>query len=287
VKRLLIVLCLLAASAASAAPLSEAEFTREFVARASAQLKDRKFDIVGPLQVHTQKADGEGEMTINLDNAYARYKSDPAALDRVVADHISVTRAPPEAADAASDASIMAVLKPTDYLVAVGQQLAGGGSGNDLIFKRLNDDLVMVYVFDTENSMRLVMKKDLEKRKMNADTLHALAVKNLAAFFDTRVQIERFDNTGDARLYGVALDQNYEASTLLLEKYWNKQTFDVRGDIVVFVPARDTVLVTGSQDKEGLRIAARVAEKAYQELAYTISPLGYVYRAGKWQRFKP
>jgi uncharacterized protein YtpQ (UPF0354 family) len=281
------VLFLLAASVANAAPLSEDEFTREFVARASAELKDRKFDILGPLQVHTQNVDGSGEMTINLDNAYTRYTSDPATLDRVIANHISSTREAPPEADAASDSSIMAVVKPIDYLLAVKKQLTGGGPGNDLVFERLNEDLVVVFVFDTENSMRLVMKKDLEQRKMSTATLHALAVKNLAAFFATRVRIERLKNTGDARLYGVGLDENYEASALLLEKYWTRETFDVRGDIVVFVPARDSVLVTGSQDKEGLRLAARVAEKAYQEMAYSISPLGYVRRDGKWKRFKP
>jgi hypothetical protein len=277
---------LLAASAAAAAPMSRDAFTQEFVARAKQQVPDVQLEVIGPLQLHSKDVNGL-EVTISLDNAYTQYSADPSTLQTVLTDHITGLLSKPDFSAEKGDASIRAIVKPMDYLAAVTKQLAPGGPGNEVIFERLNEDLVMVYVFDSETAMRLVMKKDLEKRKMGKDALHAIAVKNLADFFEGHVSFEPFANTGAAKIYGVTLDRNYEASTLLLAKYWNKQTFDVSGDIVVFVPARDTVLVTGSKDAEGLRIAARVANQAFQEMAYSISPAAYVYRAGKWQRYKP
>jgi hypothetical protein len=64
----------------------------------------------------------------------------------------------------------------------------------------------------------------------------------------------------------VLLDENYEASILLIDEYWTRKNFDVAGDIVVFVPARNVVMVTGSEDEEGLRIASIVAQNGYDEL---------------------
>jgi uncharacterized protein YtpQ (UPF0354 family) len=86
-------------------------------------------------------------------------------------------------------------------------------------------------------------------------------------------------------VYGLGLDQTYEASVLLLDDYWRSPGFAVAGEIVAFVPTRDRVLVTGTADAEGLRSAAALAQTWYQDGGYAISPHAYVYRDGRWQRY--
>jgi len=53
---------------------------------------------------------------------------------------------------------------------------------------------------------------------------------------------------------------NYESSLILLD-IWKKDNFPVDGDIVIGVPARDLIFVTGSNDKENIqRIKDKVKE---------------------------
>jgi uncharacterized protein YtpQ (UPF0354 family) len=157
-----------------------------------------------------------------------------------------------------------------------------------LVFHKLNDDLYAFYVFDTETGMRMITKKDLPSSQVEERDLDGISARNLAAYFEKKsVRIRRLDNTGAAKIYKVSLDENYEASILLLQQYWNKQTFDVAGDIIVFLPARNVVLVAGSQDAEGMRIAGYLANKGFKELGYAISPHAYSFQNGEWRRYAP
>ncbi len=78
-------------------------------------------------------------------------------------------------------------------------------------------------------------------------------------------------------------DGNYEASLILMEEIWTRDNFDVAGDIVVFVPARDVVLVTGSEDIEGLTLARELI--ATSEWPYFISQHGFVRTRDGWEVF--
>ena len=62
-----------------------------------------------------------------------------------------------------------------------------------------------------------------------------------------------------------------------------RRLFDVAGDIVVFVPARDFVLVTGSEDVEGLAVARELI--ANNEWAYFISQNAFIRTGDGWAIF--
>ena len=53
--------------------------------------------------------------------------------------------------------------------------------------------------------------------------------------------------------------------------------------IVIFVPARDLLLITGSEDKEGLRRAREIVND--NEWPYLISLHGFVRENDSWARF--
>ena len=102
----------------------------------------------------------------------------------------------------------MLVNKPADYLAQVRQQLAGTGRPEDvpIVLNRLNDDLLVFYVFDTPDAMRTVMTPDLEKRRLDESSLHYLATRNLGAYFDKhgltvgRAKVDlRFQREGDGK----------------------------------------------------------------------------------------
>ena len=288
-KRLIAVLVSCIAVTALAAGMSEPAFTDTYVQQARAALTGWEITVVGPLHLQTKDKDGE-EGTIFLTNAYTQYTSNPDDLQAIISNHISAMNVSDQVIDPKSKGSIFAVIKPAEYVTTVAAQGAKAGVDREISFvvENLNEDLRVLYVLDTESSMQMLTKEGVKHTGVAESALRTVAVTNLGKYFsDKHVQIERLKKTGTARIYLVTLDQNYEASILLLDDYWNKKHFDVAGDIVAFVPARNVVIVTGSGDKEGLRIASDVARNAYDELGYSISPHGYRRGESGWTRIEP
>ncbi|MFC5476370.1 DUF1444 family protein [Paraherbaspirillum soli] len=287
-KRLFSVLFSLVTSLAFAASMTEDEFTQQFTRQAKAALKEVQFNIVRPLQINSKDVNGY-ELTVFLDNAYAQYMSSPAKLQFIIESQINSIKSQRQVLASKAVNSIFAVVKPADYLATVKKQLSQAGLGDKeipLVFDKINDDLYVFYVFDTESGMRMITKKDLAENRIDEKTIRLVATQNLAAYFEKKgVNIRRLDQAGSAKVYMVSLDENYEASVILLNKYWNKKTFDVSGSLVAFVPARNVVVVTGSGESEGLRIAAYLANTGYKELGYAISPKGFLYEAGSWKSY--
>lgn len=288
-KRLVAFLFSCIAVAALAAGISERAFTDAFVQQARAAISDMEIIVEGPLQLTTKAKDGTVG-TLFLTNAYAQYTANPDALQNIFGNQIAALKGTIVAFDDYSSSSIFAVIKPADYVSTVAAQRAKADVSQEisLVVETLNEDLRVLYVLDTEASMQMLTKDGVKKAGLEEAALRPVAVKNLRKYFSEKpVKIERLEQTGKAAIYQVLLDENYEASILLIDDYWNKKTFDVAGDIVVFVPARNVVIVTGSEDKEGLRLASYVAKSGYDELGYAISPHGYRRAAGGWTRFEP
>ncbi|HPT48741.1 MAG TPA: DUF1444 family protein [Accumulibacter sp.] len=289
-KKVAAIFCIFVSSLSFASQMLESDFTQYFTNRASEVLKDVQFRVLRPLQVNSKDVNGY-ELTIFLDNAYAQYRSVPDNLRSIVDSHIQSIRSQRDLLGAKTAKSIFGVVKPADYLITVRRQLTQAGLGDKelpLVFERVNDELYVFYVFDSDNGIRMITKKDLAEIKVAETTIRSIATQNLSTYFDKKgVTIRPLDKIGNAKVYLVSLDENYEASILLLSKYWNKQTFDVRGQLVAFVPARNMVLVTGAGDSEGMRIAGYLASSAFKEAGYAISPKGFVNEAGSWKVYKP
>lgn len=67
--------------------------------------------------------------------------------------------------------------------------------------------------------------------------------------------------------------------------YLKRLTLEIDGEPVVFIPARNVVLIVGSNDSKAIDMASSIAARGYRELGYAISPFGYKYLDGKWSRF--
>jgi len=288
--KLIIILSFWTTSMAYASPMGEKEFTLFFVNQAKHALKGVQFEMVQPLQLNSKNLDGY-ELTVFLNNAYAQYTSSPTNSQSIIDSQINSIRSQYQSLSTKNNGSIFAVVKNAEYLINVKKQFSQAGLGDKdvpLVYNEINDELYSFFVFDSDNGMRMITKKDLSENKIDRKKIHSIAVKNMSSYFDRKgLSIRRLDKTGSAKVYSVSLDENYEASILLINKYWNKHTFDVSGNIVAFVPARNVVIVTGSNDREGLRIATSLANSGFKELGNHYSPNGYLFEAGTWKPFKP
>lgn len=289
-KKLLAAALVLLSLPAFAAPMTEEEFTRYYLKEAQATLKDVTLSIVRPLQLKSKDAAG-GEGTTFLTNAYTQYIHNPEALQSIVANQLATAQTQKASMAIKDVGAIFAVIKPADYLENAKRQMAAAGvkpGELPLVYEKLNDDLYVFYVFDSPTGMRMVTGKDMADDRLELPAMRGIAVRNMTQYFDKKgVRFNRLKTEGSAKIYLVSLDENYEASILLLDKFWDKRNFDVAGEMVAFFPARNMVLVTGADDREGLRLAAYAAGRGYKELGYAISPRPYVRQAGEWKRFAP
>ena len=79
-------------------------------------------------------------------------------------------------------------------------------------------------------------------------------------------------------------DGNYEASLLLFDDLWDGD-IKVDGDIVVAIPTRDVLLITGSKNEEGIARLREIVDQVTAEGTYTVSSTLFVYRKGVFRRF--
>ena len=78
---------------------------------------------------------------------------------------------------------------------------------------------------------------------------------------------------------------DYEASLLLFDDIWRDDRMKVEGDIVVAVPAKDALLVTGSKNRKGLAVMRKMVAEISKDSRYLISDKLFVYRDGRFKKF--
>ncbi|MEL6447128.1 MAG: DUF1444 domain-containing protein [Pseudomonadota bacterium] len=279
---LLVLLCVPGVRAAEV--LDEQAFTKRYAAMLVSSYEGANVEIVGPLEVRVTGV-GDENSTSFLDNAYGAYLSDPAELESILQRFVDSIGEMIADEDTTGDIdSLFPVIKDVGYIEQVRELMRKSeGAGQEapfpLYFEPLNNDLVVMYAFDSEASIRFASGADIEALGIQGKALQVRALDNLLAY------LPEIGREGDDSLSMIVADGNYEASLLLYDEIWSRDVFRVAGDIVVFVPARDVVLVTGSEDEAGLARARDLLSE--NDFSYAISPHAYVRTADGWARFEP
>jgi uncharacterized protein YtpQ (UPF0354 family) len=146
----------------------------------------------------------------------------------------------------------------------------------DFVFEDLNDQLVVVYAEDTVRTMRYVMSnEDFGPR----GDLRARAVDNLSRM------LPDVEMKGRPGFWLVSAGGDYEASLLLFDRMRRSKKIKVNGQIVVAVPAKDILMVTGSKDRNALAEMRKIAAEAVGESRYGITDTLFVYRDGRFVKY--
>ncbi|WP_433215422.1 hypothetical protein ACQP00_05830 [Dactylosporangium sp. CS-047395] len=137
------------------------------------------------------------------------------------------------------------------------------------------------YSYGPPFGQRLVTWADLQRMELPRRMLCRQAAYNLDA---------RLDSVG---IHGQppALMLNFEgiaSSLLLAEGVWASLERSVPGELVVGVPARDVVIVTGSQSPPGLAKVRRAVDRVFfAGDRHLLSRKLLVRRRGIWEQFAP
>jgi uncharacterized protein YtpQ (UPF0354 family) len=255
----LIALLLFANSVAHAETLSPRAFTEVAAAAARAAMPSAQVIVAGDLHLETRSAAGE-EITTDLQNAYETYLHAPERRDDIILSYIGVlveTVTFGDAKTALDRSRIVPVLKPRRWVDGARQvqKAATVKPAPEILTEPFNSDLAIVYAEDRPQSLRyLTTRDDVGDRAQ----LRHLALGNLHRLLP-KIEMRQ----GADHILLIEAGGNYEASLLLADGMWSSGQIKVDGDIVVAVPGRDALFVTGSRNRTGIaRLRALAAELA-------------------------
>jgi uncharacterized protein YtpQ (UPF0354 family) len=267
----LLIAAFLFCSAALAQTLAPQAFTERFAQALGAAVPSATVTIRQDLQLTLKRADGSSA-DVNLTNIYGEYKGQPERFDDLVAVFANALKnpVPPKL----ERTRIVPMIKDRAWLDEIAPIFQKRGS--EPLFESFNKELVVAYAEDSDTRARyLDAREDVGDR----NDLRALAVSNLK-----RILPKIMMRMHDDELAIITAGGNYEPSLLLFEDIWSSGQIKVDGDIVVAIPARDTLLVTGSKSRKGLKnlrgLVAKLADGPYR-----ITTSLFVYRAGRFVRF--
>lgn len=280
-KRVLGLLCLTGGLAFGAQTLSPAQFTAKYVAVITAKSSGTEVSVASDL-VLTVKSDGSGEHSLLLDNAYQQYRQDPQALDEILQRYVTAALASiaHNAIEKIDSANVVSIIKDRAWLADVEKTLKERGATEtpNHVYEEFNSELIVLYAEDAPTSLRYLTEKSLKESGLKKEALAPLAKANLKRILP-RMEIHK-----GPQIAMVVAGGNFEASILTLDDVWDSSKFGFEGDLVVAVPARDLLLVTGSKTPGGIARLRGVAAKAYREATYRLTEALFIRQGGKFVR---
>ena len=136
------------------------------------------------------------------------------------------------------------------------RQMLDGGQSPDIPAQLIGEHLLAGPVYDLPESIRSLSNDELDGWGVSYYEIMEVARRNLEEMEST------FAAIGDC-LYASLTGDSYDASRILLTDLIRKMQVD--GDYIAMIPNRDSLLITGSDDDDGLKMMLDIAEDQIQQ----------------------
>jgi uncharacterized protein YtpQ (UPF0354 family) len=272
-----LLLCLVVLGPAAGADLlAPRAFTEEFARAVRAVKSSSTVTVKADLELEMTDPDGV-QRTVILRNAYKDYSIDPQRFGEIVRTTVAAM-SPPGGEPARFDRSrIVPVVKDWQWLQDQHTGFKARGIAQEHLAEPFNKELVIVYAVDDPTRMRYILSG--ENIGVGRGELRALALENLKRI------LPKVEMRGDGEVYVMSAGGDYDASLLLIDDIWSGGQVKVNGEIVVALPARDVLVVTGSRSRAGLKRVREFAAKYAAQGPYALSDTLFVYRNGQFTKF--
>jgi uncharacterized protein YtpQ (UPF0354 family) len=280
VKRIVSVLVVIAGflGPAFAQTLSPRAFTEEIANAIRTAVPSAKVWIERELEVEITYRNGQNVLA-ELAASYDAYRKEPERLKGIIDLHIERLKTDEYAKGQVrlDHSKIVPVIKNRKWLEDAERRIKAAGVKQTQLVDDFVDDLVVAYAEDTDKIFRYIARHEYKGRWEN---LRSLALDNLKRVAP-KIQIHGL--TKDVT--GVSVGDDYTSSLLLVNGLWSSpERFKVKGDVVVAIPSRELILVTGTENgkiSEFRRYVANVYAKGQFPLSQTL----LVYRDNRFTRF--
>ncbi len=222
--------------------LTESEFSKEFANSLLQKVDGLKIFSIEGLEIQTE-FEGSSEYRHFLNNCYSEYLRDPEDIEEIFIKYLNATNSIYRTSENIKLNDILPVIKDGRFLQSL-ITLSDNSEENN-VFEKYNTELYIFYVEDTETNINYLKKEDIDNLNISLDELRDIAIENLL----NSVEIEKHGEDG---YYMLVVDGNYESSLILLD-IWNQENFEVDGEIIIGIPARDLLIITGNNDAENIK----------------------------------
>lgn len=256
-------------------------FTEAYLAMFRQYFPDFVFTEEGEFEISINVPGGK-RFTAFLDNTYMECQADPESMEEVMVRYVTslgklINQQDSEEEEVLLPENIMPVVRSSADM----EYFRESGMGDKLVFKPYNDELYVFFVEDTETTVRYLVEDDLEVLGMSVEQVYRLAIENLSG------NLPEIKCNGDNGLYSIVVGGTYESSLILWKELLSEKNFPVEGEMVVSVPARDLILVTGSRDRENIGELVKIVEECYEEWSYPVSPLLFKWDGECFVKYSP
>jgi uncharacterized protein YtpQ (UPF0354 family) len=143
----------------------------------------------------------------------------------------------------------------------------------------LFDDLVVGYSLGRPHGDRLITWQDFDRIGLSRRDLRRQAASTL----DYAMSSARIHGQPPALMLSF---EGIESSALLCDDFWDSMEGSVPGSIVIGMPARDVLVITGSRSPSGLSKVRRAVDRMFFAGGrHLLTPNLLVRRRGTWDRF--
>lgn len=241
-------------------------------------------EIVDSLEVKVALED-ETSHSVFLDNAYQQYEADPGNRDEIIEVYLASFLEVARQEEAGIDPDqIVPVIKDRGWLEEVEASLEERGSRPEEMPTYLSDpynsELAIFYAEDSPRNIRYLTEDAVAELEVDRDQLKERAIANLERLTG------EFEVMGGDGIYLISAGGDYEASLLLVSDLWDREQMPVEGDFIAAIPARDLLIVTGSENPEGIRRVREMASEGAAQFSYRLSPVLFVRKNGVFEVFE-
>lgn len=258
--------------------LSIKEFTIKYDQFLKTKFPNTKFTLVDDSTITSDI--NNDEVRISSDNAYRDYIGQPDSLNEVLNRYTNVV-SELFTLEKLSLGKIVPIIKPVEFAdIFISDAGSDSKINTKLVYDNYNDQLIIAYAFDSGQSIQYMTSKDFEDLQVNRDSLKSIAMRNLTGYLN---DIEKTNNND---IYGILAGGTYEASLILIPTIFNKENFNVNGNVVIAIPNRDILLITGNKDKEKIKKMKEISSDLYKNGSYAVSPFLFIWNGTKFVEFK-
>jgi len=231
---------------------------------------------------------GDGKSTIYLSNVYANYCSAPRSRrPSVVAEFVTAAVALPTLPAVPTDygevkPALMPAIRDAAYFSIFRLMQRKGGkndAGHEVVTKPFVGGLVIGLAYDTERNITSVNHESFAKWGVSLDDVFKTARENLWEKTDPAKL------AGEGGVYWSQWGDSYDSSRILLTELIYRLSVD--GDPVAFVPNRNELWVTGTNNSAGIRGILKQGKESHFQKGHPLSPDLYVLVDGVWKEYVP
>lgn len=251
--------------------LNENDFSEEFAKRLIKKVNGLKIYSINGLEIQTEFEDSNDYLHF-LDNCYSEYLREPENIEEIFLKYLNASESLYKPNESVSINDILPVIKDERFIKSI-KEIKPDFEKNH-VYEKYNNELYIFYVEDTETNINYLSQENFAKLNIEREELQKIAIENLS----NSVEIEKHGENG---YFMLIADGNYESSLILLD-IWNEENFEVNGEILIGIPSRDVLIVTGKDDYENIERLYNTINEINESGDHLVSKKIFEYNNGKF-----